>query len=410
MQTEFTQSFFMNNRKKLGKMVGADELIVIPANGRMQRSGDTAFQFQQDAHFWYLTGIDEPDIVLVIDASESYLILPEQSEYQQVFDGSPNENILVEQSGVDAVYGYTEGWKRLHGRLRKATQVATLTVPSSYVDVYGMYTNPARSVLVERLRQTNSKLKLLDLTKHMVGLRTVKQPVELAAIERAIAITANALQEVTRPTLLRKYAWEYEIEASLSKLFRTEGGSGHAFEPIVASGYNATVLHYIANNGRLSRDSLVVIDVGAAYRQYAADITRTVAIGSPSQRQQDIYAAVKDVQAYAISLLKPGVLLHEYEAKVATYMGTALRQLKLIKDNDTDSIRQYFPHATSHHLGLNVHDVADYSQPLEPGMVLTVEPGIYVAAESVGVRIEDDVVITKTGVRVLSDSLPRTLN
>jgi len=151
------------------------------------------------------------------------------------------------------------------------------------------------------------------------------------------------------------------------------------------------------------------MDVGAEYQHYAADITRTISLSAPSRRQQAVHAAVLDVQAYGFSLLNPGVDLKEYEQSIEQYMGEKLRELGLIKTIDHESVRAYYPHATSHFLGLNVHDVGDYSRPLEVGNVLTVEPGIYIPAEGIGVRIEDDVLVTDTGIEILTDRLPRTL-
>ncbi len=229
---------------------------------------------------------------------------------------------------------------------------------------------------------------------------------------RVIIIAGLILAIVNATTNAKcpKYQHEYELEAEISNGFRKRGAAGHSFEPIVAGGARACTLHNVANNGQFAKSDLVVIDVGAEVEHYAADITRTISLSTaPSKRQQAVYAAVLDVQAYAFGLLKPGVLLKEYELLVEHYMGEKLRELGLIKIIDHDSVRTYFPHSTSHFLGLNVHDVGDYERPLEPGNVLTVEPGIYIEGESIGVRIEDDVLITKTGIKILSDRLPRKL-
>ncbi len=151
----------------------------------------------------------------------------------------------------------------------------------------------------------------------------------------------------------------------------------------------------------------MIVDVGAEFEHYAADITRTIALQKPTQRQKDVYQSVLAVQTYAAELLKPGVKLQTYEQKVAKRMFTELKALKLTKSKD--DIRHYFPHSTSHYLGLNVHDVGDYEQALQPGVVMTVEPGIYIPEEGIGVRIEDDILITETGIQILSDNLPRKL-
>jgi Xaa-Pro aminopeptidase len=178
----------------------------------------------------------------------------------------------------------------------------------------------------------------------------------------------------------------------------------------VAGGKNACTLHNVSNTAPLNSGELVVCDVGAEVSHYAADITRTVCVGKPSARQKAIYAAVLDVQAYALTLLKPGANLKKYEQQVAKRMGEELKNLGLVKRADKKSVRKYFPHATSHFLGLNVHDVGDYQVPLEPGMVLTCEPGIYIPEEGIGVRLEDDVLITKSGNKVLSAACAKRLS
>jgi Xaa-Pro aminopeptidase len=241
-------------------------------------------------------------------------------------------------------------------------------------------------------------------------MRIIKQPEEITAIRKAIKITEDAIKETVRPSKLPKYNFEYEIEASVTKGMRFRGARGHAFDPIVAAGINACTLHNVSNESELNKRDLVVIDVGAEYENYAADITRTYSLSTkPSKRQKDVYAAVKDTQEYAISLLMPGKLLKEYEEQIESYMGEKLRSLGLIKSINRENVRRYFPHATSHFLGLNVHDIGEYDKPLQPGAVITAEPGIYIKEEAIGVRIEDDVLITAKGNQVLSTRLPKNL-
>ena len=409
MDERFTSSFFAGNRAKLRELFSGTAPIVLTANGLLQRGGDSTFLFAQDASFWYLTGIDEPDVTLVMDKGKEYLIVPAREATREAFDGKVNDEDLTRRSGITQVYDDKEGWRQLSNRLRRVKHVATLAALPNYVDHYGFYANPARARLIEQIMASNPTVELLDVGTHIARLRCVKQAPELEAIQEAITITAATLQYVGKPTRLTKYAYEYEIEASITQGFRSRGAAGHGFEPIVASGLRGCTLHNVANNGDLAADELVVLDVGAEVDHYSADITRTLALGTPSRRQQSVYDAVLNVQEYAMSLLRPGVLLKDYEQQVELYMGEKLRELGLIKIIDHDEVRKYYPHATSHFLGLNVHDVGDYSRPLEPNMVLTVEPGIYIPAEAIGVRIEDDVLITEDGVICLSESLPRRL-
>ncbi len=409
MESRFTSQFFAGNRQRLRELFTGKAPIVVTANGLLQRGGDSPYAFEQDAHFWYLTGIDEPDILLVIDRDKEYLIVPARSNSREAFDGAVSNDALSQRSGIQTVYDDKAGWEQLTSRLNKVKHVATIAPAPAYIEAYGMYTNPARASLMQRLKDYKSELELLDLGLHLSRLRMIKQPVELAAIQQAITITISAVKAATQPVKLGQYSHEYELEAELSRGFRRRGARGHAFDPIVASGERACTLHNVANNGHFQSGELVVIDVGAEVEHYAADITRTVSYGTPSRRQRAVHAAVQDVQAYAVSLLGPGTLLKDYEQLVELYMGEKLRELGLIKSISHDSVRAFYPHATSHFLGLNVHDAGVYNRPLEPGVVLTVEPGIYIPREGIGVRIEDDVLITAKGNKVLSAKLPREL-
>lgn len=409
MESLFSSEFFAGNRRRLRELFTGTAPIVVTANGLLQRSADSTYAYAQDANFWYLTGIDEPDIVLVMDRDKEYLIVPARSASREAFDGAVAAEPLIRRSGIRTVLNDKEGWSQLGGRLKKVKHAATVAPPPAYVERYGLYTNPARAALVSKLKSYNDQLELLDLGTHLTRMRMIKQPVELAAIQKAINITIAGIKTATKPSKLRKYAFEYELEAELTRNFRRRGAAGHGFEPIVASGKRACTLHNVANNGAMAADELVVVDVGAEVEHYSADITRTINLGQPSRRQRAVHAAVLEAQQFAVSLLAPGVVLKDYEQQIEHFMGEKLRELGLIKTIDHDSVRKFYPHATSHMLGLNVHDVCDYDRPLEPGMVLTVEPGIYIPEESIGVRTEDDVVITPRGNKILSNKLPKDL-
>lgn len=409
MESRFSSQFFAGNRARLRELFTGRAPIVVAANGLLQRGGDSSYAFVQDANFWYLTGIDEPDIILVIDREKEYLIVPARSASREAFDGALADEALSRRSGVMTIYDDKAGWEQLTSRLRKVKHVATVAPAPNYIEHYGLYSNPARSVLVQRLKDYKSELELLDLGQHLSRMRMIKQAPELAAIQQAINITISSLKESFRPAKLRGYSHEYKLEAELSRGFRRRGATGHAFEPIVAGGERACTLHNVANNGELKAGELIVVDVGAEVDHYAADITRTICIGQPSRRQQTIYAAVLDVQRYAIELLVPGAMLKVYEEQIEHYMGEKLRELGLIKSISHESVRAFYPHATSHFLGLNVHDAGDYDRPLEAGTVLTVEPGIYSKREGIGIRIEDDILITTKGNKILSAKLPRDL-
>lgn len=408
MKSEFTAEFFRGNRERLRSLFVGTAPIVLSANGLMQRNSDISYPFRQDSSFWYLTGVDEAEVVLVMDKDKEYLIIPEQTDYQSIFDGSINIESLKTVSGIETVFAAKEGWKQLKSRLSRVKHVATLAPAQPYLETYGMFTNPARRQLVNRLEEISPGVELLDLRPHLVRMRSVKQPQELVAIKQAIKLTAGAIKRAHRR--LGGFTNECQVEADITHYFLSHGAK-NAWQPTIAAGENATTLHYTDNNGPLIPGQLVYCDVGAEVSHYAADITRTFSIGGkPTKRQQAVLEAVVEVQSYAASELKTGVIIKEYEKKIEHFMGEKLRELGLIKTIKRETVRQYFSHATSHFLGLDAHDLGDYDQPLEPGMVLTIEPGIYIPKEAIGVRIEDDVLITESGLEILSDALPRVLD
>jgi Xaa-Pro aminopeptidase len=410
MSDLFGSEFFTGNRERLRQLFTGTAPIVITANGLVQQATSEAYKFRQDGSFWYLTGIDEPDLVLVMDKGREYLIVPTREASREAFDGALEFAELIRRSGVADVLNEKEGWKQLTARVKKVQHVATLAANPPYIEGLGMYANPGRAALIKRLKDMNPELELLDLRQHVSRMRMVKQPLELQALQAAIDVTIDTFKEITRPGKLAKYAYEYEVEADISRGFRRRGSEGHAFWPIVAGGQRACVLHNMNNNAALSSDELLTIDVGASVSHYCADITRTIALGErASRRQQTVHEAVQAAQDFAYSILKPGVLVADYEKQMEQFMGEKLRELGLIKTIDHEQVRRYFPHATSHFLGIDVHDSGDYEHPLEAGVVMTVEPGIYIPEEGIGVRIEDDILITETGCQNLSQHLPREL-
>ncbi len=381
---------------------------MITANGSLQKAGDEAYPFHQDRNFWYLTGIDEPDAVLVMDKDKEYIILRDRGDVKNLFDGAYDIDALRQISGIDTVVGEKAGWKLLASRLERVRHAATVAANPKYIDVLGMYTNPARAELMSRMQEMNGSIELLDLRQHMVRMRMTKQPEELAAIQKAVDITLAAIKESTRQPKLDGYTHEYQLEAAFAAGIRKRGAAGHAFQPIVAGGKRACVLHNTDNNATIGINELIVMDVGAEVDHYVADITRTVVKGKATKRQRDIVAAVNEALEFGINQLKPGASYAFYEQQLRYFMGEKLRALGLIKVISEESIKQYYPHAP-HFLGLDVHDAGDYQQPLEANMVVTIEPGIYIPEENIGVRIEEDVVITETGAKVLSAALPRML-
>lgn len=407
MQTFFPSTFFSDNRRRLREMLGSDVPIILTGNGIMQRGGDEPSPFHQDSNFWYLTGLNGADLIMVMTNKETYVIVPTRSFVREAFDGAHDIEAYAARSGIDSFLSADEGWKRLRSDLSGQTSVASLQSLPPYLEHYGIHSLPYRRRLIAKLKRLQHGVEIRDIRLELASMRSIKQAPELVALQSAIDITNDTIKELSSPDFLSTVQHEYEIEAALTYGFRRRGSEGHGFAPIVGAGKHGTTLHYIENTGPIAKNDLIVLDVGASVEHYSADITRTISKGPLSARQKDVLHAVLTVQAYALDLIKPGVLYREYEQLVEAKMGTELRKLGLITTESRDAIRHYYPHATSHFLGLDTHDAGDYHAPWEAGMVITCEPGIYIPEEGIGVRVEDDVLLTGSGNKVLSAACPQ---
>ena len=289
MVSNFTSDFFADNRRRLRELFTGTAPIVLTAAGRVQQSGDMPFPFYQDASFWYFTGCDEPEAILVLDKDKEYFILPKRDAISITFDGATDEAALKRVSGVDTVLSDHEGWKKLGAKLEKAKHVATLSAAPHYIEHFNMYTNPARRQLIRKIKTYNEAIELLDIGEHVARLRMVKQPLEIEAIKAAIDITSKGLKQALRPSKLKSYAYAYEVTAELTYSFLKTGSRGHAFSPVVTAGASSTTLHAENSNIALTAGELLLCDVGAEYDHYASDLARTVSIGEPSKRQTVVY-------------------------------------------------------------------------------------------------------------------------
>lgn len=374
-------------------------LLVVPAHSLLQKSSDVCYTFRQDSSFWYLTGSNEPDQVLLLetDTGEATLLLPELNDYQKVWDGDHDVAALKEATGI-STFGSV---KSLRSKLKKAKtqglRIGYLPALADIVEPYGFYANPARKRTAKIVLSVDTDA--VDIRLDIARLRQIKRQEELKAIQKAIAITGSTLEGVKKR--LQRLRSEKSLEFMITAGFYARGGDGHAYEPIIASGKNASIIHYQKNNAQLIRNELLLLDVGASYAHYAADITRTWALGAVSNRQREVYQAVLEIQSKAFDSLKPGVHLRDYQKEMEQFAFTVQRAIGIHQEQ--------YPHGFSHFLGLDVHDAGDYEQPLQPGMILTVEPGIYLPEENIGVRIEDNVLVTDTGIRILSEAIPRQL-
>ena len=373
-------------------------LIVIANYDELQQAHDQANSFLPEANFWYLSGISEPGWRIIIDSKhhKSYAVYPKLSETKQLFDGGVDVEFARSQSGIENVIDSDEADSLLR-QLRRQHRLVYTAMEESYIKKYAEFSlNPAQKELKKYLAHRFEGVR--DCREYISNLRAVKQSEEVAAIKQAAKISASGFLSVQKQ--LQSYTHEYQIEATLSHEFRTSGSMGHAYQPIVAAGLNACTLHYIANNDRFSKRTPVLIDAATRYDNYAADISRTLIANSPSKRQQAIYDGVKHVFDECIKQLRPGLMLNELQKTAHDKTATVLKGLGL--EHDDDSVRDYFPHAIGHSLGIDTHDTFGSHTELKEGMVLTVEPGLYIPKEKIGIRYEDDFVITTGGYQNLS--------
>jgi Xaa-Pro aminopeptidase len=408
MDSSLTSEFFKGNRDKLFKALKVDA-VVISANGLLQKNADEPMPFRQDSNFWYLSGINEADLILVITKTEEYIILPTFALHRQKVTKPIDEKQIAKISGITQIVDEKTGWKKLIAAVPKKPKIAINTPNPVLLKFHGIYSNPARRRLQSSLKGRFPSVTLVDARRQLAAQRMLKQPVEIKLIQKALDITTDTLKDVLSGDLTKKYKIAGEIEQAIHLGFLSRGGEGHAFDPVVAAGENATHIHFPDLSQPLKINELIVCDVGSTYSFYCADITRTVSYGEPTARQLEVYEAVKFVQSEVFKIIRPGIIHKDYEKQVENMVGEQLKKLGLITSINRKSVRKYYNHYCSHSLGIDTHDSADYSLPLPENMVMAVEPGIYIPEEGIGVRIEDIVRITKDGCEIMSSDLPTRL-
>ncbi|HJP80955.1 MAG TPA: Xaa-Pro aminopeptidase [Candidatus Saccharimonadales bacterium] len=386
-------AFFTANRQKLIDALKGGS-YALSAYTKMQRGHDMAAAFEQEANFWWLTGIEAPDWQLVVDGvrGRSWLIMPEVDEIHQTFDGSLSAERAREVSGVDEVLPSDQGLKLLRMLAKNHSVIHALgDFPNAeYLD---FVLNPAPKKLHEQLLRIFGSVQ--DCRRDIAALRAIKQPEEIQALQSAINLTIDAFNVAKDE--LKNLKTEYAVEAEFTYYFRKHNAQ-HAYDPIVAAGENACTLHYDKNEAKLKKRELLLMDIGARVGGYPADITRTWSIGEPTKRQRQVHEAVVMAQRRIVELIVPELGVDVYQREVDEIMLDALVELGLMKDRSDEKLyHKYFPHAVSHGIGVDVHDSLGRPKRLLPNMTLTVEPGIYIPEEGIGVRIEDDILVTATG-------------
>lgn len=392
-------TFHTGNRNALSRELEGG-IVVVTAYAALQRSNDSAHKFTQESNFWYLCGINEPDWKLIIEYStgSSWLVAPSLSEIQRVFEGGLSASEAIAISGVTKVLTQDESTALLNQLAKKHTVVNTVGTPP-YAEHFNFSLNPAILQNYRMLERTFQNVQ--DCRLNIAKLRAIKQPVELNCMQKAIDVTMSAFEVISNS--MGTFKSESQIEAEITYQIRKKGADGHAYDPIIAAGGHACTLHYSKNSANIPKRQLVLMDVGAEYNHYAADITRTYIKGDPTKRQMQVHLAVEKAHHEIISLLEPMLSVEHYQRSADSIMTQALAEINL--PTDEASLRHYFPHAISHGLGIDVHDSLGAPKYFQENMVLTVEPGIYIPEEKIGVRIEDDILITKNGHKNLSGSL-----
>ncbi len=412
-----TAATYREHRARFRQQMEKSGLAVFHSNDIMPTSADGTMPFKQAADIMYLTGIDQEETILLL--------------FPEAFDPKDREILFVRET--NPTIAIWEGAKLTQEQARDMSGVATVQWTSSYEATIKRLVPQCELLYLngnEHLRQgneveTREERKNKELRARyplhavkrsapvMHRIRSRKTREEVEQIKRAIAITGKAFQRVLH--FMKPGVKEYEVEAEITHEFIRNGSRGHAYTPIIGSGFNACVLHYITNDDTCRDGEVVLMDFGCEYGNYASDLTRSVPVnGTFTPRQRDVYNAVLHVQKEATKLLMPGVFLADYHRQVGAIMEKQLIALGLLdkqavamQDPEKPLYKKYFMHGTSHFLGLDVHDVGLWHEPIAEDMVFTVEPGIYIPEEKLGIRIENNILVTKDGPIDLFADIPR---
>lgn len=409
---------FVRNRAAFAEKLSPGTFAVLYSNVFVGDNADSHYRFSQNSNFYYLSGLDQEACILVLapDApnprEREVLFVPPTTPEKQLWEGW---KYSIEEAQAASGMGVVRYLAAFEGHLQKLL--------GSHSGVYLDFNEHARASavqvgeaynLAQRLRTEFPAHAICRAAPLLAAQRMLKQPEEIQQLKTAVDITASAFQRVLatcRPGVL-----EYELEAEISHEFIRRGATGHAYSPIIAGGKNACILHYNQNSAPLQDGDLLLMDFGAEYGNYSADLSRTIPVnGRFTARQKAVYEAVYRVHQNAIRRLKPGLPFSDYLQAAHDDMDRELVELGLLTKADVEkapehlpACKKYFPHGLSHHLGLDTHDQGSFDITLEAGMVFTVEPGIYLNDEGIGIRLENDVLITANGPEDLMAEIPLT--
>ena len=398
---------FIKNRAKFVQRMEPNSIAIFNSNDIYPVSADSTLPFAQHRDIFYLSGVDQEESILIIfpDAiKEEYreiLFLKETNEHIAIWEGEKlTKEKAFETSGIQSVYWLQDLEKTLF-ELMTLCEKVYINTNEHYRANIETETREAR--FINWLQKKYPAHTYLRSQPILQRLRSIKEPEEIALIQQACDITEKGFKRIL--DFVQPDVMEYEIEAEFIHEFIKNRSDGFAYTPIIGSGYSACVLHYIENNQKCKAGDVILMDVGAAYANYSSDMTRCVPVsGKFTDRQKDVYNAVLRVKKAAAKMLKPGVLWAEYHIEVGKLMTDELIQLGLISKEDVKNedpkwpaYKKYFMHGTSHHMGLDTHDYGILTEPIQAGMVFTVEPGIYIPEENLGMRLEDNYVVQEEG-------------
>lgn len=409
-------SFFEKNRQKLVSRLKPNSLSIINSNDEMPRSGDQNFPFRQNSDLFYLSGIDQEESILTLcpdhpqEKMREILFLKKTTEEMVIWHGHKYTKEEAHKiSGIKNVLWLDEFETNLYQLMINSENVyLNLNENPRFASVV-----PYRDIrFVKDLKEKYPLHKYERLAPILTALRVIKEPEEIELIKKSCEITKKAFDRILK--FVRPGVMEYEIEAEIIHEFIINRANGYAFYPIVASGKNACILHYVENSQQCKEGDLVLIDFGAEYANYASDCTRTIPVnGKYTQRQRAVYEATLRVMRAATKMLVPGTTINKYHENVCKIMEKELIALGLFTEEDVQKqdpakpmYFKYFMHGTSHFIGMDVHDVGSKDQELKPGMIFSCEPGIYIHEENIGVRIENVILVTEDGPVDLSENIP----
>ncbi len=405
--TPIDSSLFKENRKNFMAQMRPKSLAVFNSNDVYPIGADSTIPFQQDRNIYYLSGVDQEESILVLfpdapkEKHREILFLTETNEHIAVWEGEKlTKEKAYETSGVKTVY-WLKDFQKVFQELMSQSETVYINTNEHYRANIETETREAR--FNKWLKETYPAHSVEKSNPILQRLRSVKHPLELEAMQEACNITKKGFKRILN--FVKPGVWEYEIEAEFMHEFLRNRSRGFAYTPIVASGQNANVLHYIENKDQCKENELILLDVGAEYANYASDMSRTIPVsGRFTKRQKEVYNKINQIKKEASKLLVPGTMWEEYHKEVGKMATAAFLELGVLdkadvqnEDPDWPAYKKYFMHGTSHNIGLDTHDYGLLYEPMKANQVYTVEPGIYLPDEGFGIRLEDDLVIQEKG-------------